>query len=93
MQLAKMAETLKAKGIAVAAVQATPMDQNELSQWVKKNKIPFPVGMIQSDEEKTRFAWGVRSLPWLILTDQNHVVVSHGFGYQDLNSQLNQNDP
>ncbi len=93
MQLAKMAETLKATDIAIAAVQATKMDQNELSQWVKKNKIPFPVGMIRSDEEKTRFVWGVRSLPWLILTDQNHVVVSHGFGYQDLDSQLKQGSP
>ncbi len=93
LQIAKMAETLKATGIAIAAVQATPMDQNELSQWVKKNKIPFPVGMIRSDEEKTRFAWGVRSLPWLILTDQNHVVVSHGFGYRDLDGQLKQDSP
>lgn len=88
VQIAKMAETLKAAGIEIAAVQATPMDQNKLSQWVKKNKIPFPVGMIRSDEKKTQFAWGVRSLPWLILTDEKHVIVSHGFGYRDLDNQL-----
>jgi hypothetical protein len=87
-QLAKQAESLKAQGVAIAAVQATPMDQNELSQWVKKSKIPFPVGMIRSDEKKTRFAWGVRSLPWLILTDKNHVVVSQGFNLGDLGKQL-----
>ena len=43
-----------------------------LKEWVKTNNIPFSVGMVQGDAEKTRFAWGVRSLPWLIAGHERH---------------------
>jgi hypothetical protein len=89
-QLAKQAAALKDKGVVVIAVQATKVDQTALDEWVKKYNVPFVMGMVQGDEEKTRFAWGVRSLPWLILTDTNHVVVSQGFRLSDLDNQLGQ---
>ena len=89
-QLAGQAGVLKGKGVLVVAIQASKIDQNELDGWVKKSNIPFSVGMIQGDAEKARFTWGVRSLPWLILTDANHVVVSQGFRLEDLNNQLGQ---
>jgi protocatechuate 3,4-dioxygenase beta subunit len=87
-RLTKQAEQLKQKGIIVVAVQASKIDENQLSDWVKKNNIPFPVGMVQDDVEKSRFAWGVHSLPWLILTDRRHVVRSGGFGINDLNEKI-----
>ena len=87
-QLAKQAEQLKQKGIIVVAVQSSTIDENTLNQWVKKYKIPFAVGMIAGDEEKTRFAWGIRSLPWLILTDRKHVIRSGGFAINALNEKI-----
>ncbi len=45
-----------------------------LSEWVKKHDVPFPVGMIEGDVEKTKLAWGVQAQPWLILTDKEHIV-------------------
>lgn len=87
-QLTKRAEQLKEKGVIVVAVQASKVGQNELNEWIKKNNIPFPVGMIQGDEEKTRFAWGVKSLPWLILTDKNHVVSVEGFAVSELQQHI-----
>jgi hypothetical protein len=45
--------------------------------------------MVQVDEEKTRFSWGVRSLPWLILTDKKHVVTDEGFSLAELDEKLN----
>ena len=56
----------------------------------KKNGIPFPFGMAQGDEETARFAWGVRSLLWLILTDKKHVVLAEGLGVQDVDAKLTQ---
>jgi protocatechuate 3,4-dioxygenase beta subunit len=88
MQLAKQAEQLKQQGIIVVAVQASKIDENKLNDWVKKYNIPFAVGMVEGDEEKTRFTWGVRSLPWLILTDRKHVIRSGGFGINDLNEKI-----
>ena len=87
-RLAKQAEQLREKGLVVAAVQASKVDQNKIDQWVKKNKILVPVGMIQGDEEKTRFSWGVKSLPWLILTDHSHVIHAEGFGFDNLDNMI-----
>jgi len=55
---------------------------------VRKQGISFPVGMIQGDEEKTHIAWGgVRSLPWLILTDRKHIVRATGFSINELDEK------
>ena len=89
-QLVKQAEQIKSKGVTIVAIQASKMDQTALNQWIEKYNIPFPVGMVRGDAEKARFAWSVRSLPWLILTDKNHVIVSQGFSLGDLGNQLTQ---
>jgi len=87
-QLAKRAEELKQKGIAVVAVQTSQVTENTLNEWTRKNNIPFPVGAITEDIEKTRFAWGIKSLPWLILTDQEHIVRSNGFSLAELDEKI-----
>ena len=51
----------------------------ETEEWVKSQNISFPIGMIEADEKDTRLAWGVKSLPWLILTNLKHIVTSEGF--------------
>jgi protocatechuate 3,4-dioxygenase beta subunit len=89
-QLIKQTEQLKDKDVVIVAVQASKIDKNALDEWAKESKIPFSVGMVQDDPEKARFAWGVRSLPWLILTDTSHMVVSQGFSPGDLEKRLGQ---
>ena len=69
-------------------MQASKIDEDALNEWVKKNDINFSVGMIEGDEEKTKFNWGVRALPWLILTDSEHVVRSNGFGLNELEEKI-----
>ncbi len=90
-ELAKRAEELKENGVTVVAVQASKIDENTLNEWVKEYNIPFPVGMIQGDEEKTRFTWGVRSLPWLILTNRKHIVRAEGFAISELDQTVRLN--
>jgi hypothetical protein len=87
-QLAQKTATLKEKGITIATVQASEVDENTLNDWVEKNDISFPVGMIADDVEKIRFVWGVRSLPWLILTDKKHIVTAEGFALAELDEKL-----
>jgi len=90
-QLSLKAQELKTKGVLVVAVQASKFNSGVLNEWVEKNNIPFSIGMVQSDEEKTRFTWGVRSLPWLILTDKEHIVITEGFTFAELDEKLNGN--
>ena len=87
-QLAAQATALGQKAMVVVAVQAAKVEGGALSQWVEKTKIPFKVGSIPGDSEKTQFAWGVASLPHLILTDKKHTVVAEGFGLADLDKQI-----
>ena len=75
------------------AVQASKVDETALREWVKKNNIPFQVGMVQGDEEKTRFNWGVKALPWLILTDKKHTVRAEGFSLADLDAKVAEIQP
>ena len=88
IQLTRRAEELKRKGLNVVAIQASRVDEDKLDEWVKENNIPFSVGMVQGDEEKIRFTWGVKSLPWLILTDKKHIVQVEGFSINELNERI-----
>lgn len=94
-RLSEQARELKEKDIVIVAAQASEMDFNTLNDWVKKNNIPFPVGMvgmIKGDETHTRFTWGIKSLPWLILTDKNHIVQAEGLNLSELDGMLTTED-
>jgi len=87
-QFSKRAQELKAEDVVVVAVQASKVDEYKLNEWVKDYSIPFPIGMVQADEEKTSFNWGVKSLPWLILTDKQHTVRAEGFNINALDEKI-----
>ena len=89
-ELTGKAEQLKEKGLAVIGVQASKVNENELNRWIQQSNIRFPIGTIKGDVERTLFSWGVRSLPWLILADQEHIVRSEGFAFSELDDKLKQ---
>ena len=88
IELAGQAEELKEKGLVVAAIQTSKVDKNMLDEWLKENNIPFTMGMIQDNEEQIRFNWSIKSLPWLILTDEEHIVTAIGFSVDELNEKM-----
>lgn len=88
IQLTKQARELKEKGITIIAVQALKVYEYTLDEWIKDNKIPFPVGTIKDNENKTRITWGIKSLPWLILTNKQHIVTAEGFTIDELDSKI-----
>jgi hypothetical protein len=87
-RLAKQAKQLKEKGLAVVAVYASKVDENKLDNWMEKYDVPFLAGVIEGDEEEIRMAWGIKSLPWLILTDRRHIVTAEGFGVDELDNKI-----
>ena len=88
MQLSKKTPELKDKEVIVIAVQASKVEQAKLDEWVKENDISFPVGMIENNEKKTQFNWGIKSLPWLILTDKKRTVQAEGFSLDELEEKV-----
>ena len=88
MQLANQAEQLKEKRIIVTAIHAAKVEQAKLKKWIKENKITFSIGTIAAQEEQICFNWGVKSLPWLILTNSGHIIRSEGFQINDLDEKI-----
>jgi len=78
VELAGRAEEFTGRNVAVLAVQIGQADPAGLDRWIADHHIAFPVRTMEADEQKLRLAWGVRSLPWLIFTDCDHVVATEG---------------
>jgi glutaredoxin len=87
-QLSERAQELEEKEVAVVAVHASKIEKEKLDEWIKENKITFPVGIIAGQEKQIRFNWGVKSLPWLILTDKEHNIIAEGFGIDELDNKI-----
>jgi hypothetical protein len=83
---------LKAKDKIIVAVHASKVERTELDKWIKENNISFPTGIITADEEQMIFNWGVKSLPWLILTDKEHIVRAEGFALSELDGKIKANN-
>lgn len=90
MQMTKQVQTLDDHGVGVLLVHVNGIEQETLDQWLKKNQIPFVSCIIQGDFEKRKGQCRVESLPWLILTDREHVVQAEGFGMSELDVELKQ---
>jgi protocatechuate 3,4-dioxygenase beta subunit len=88
IQLSRQEEQLKQKGIVIVAIQVSKITEGTLNKWVKEQNISFPVGIVGSDEEETRFTWGVKSLPWLILTNRQHIFIAEGFNLDELEDKI-----
>jgi hypothetical protein len=92
-QLAQQAQTLLDQEVKVVLVQVTELAQKTLDQWLSRNEIPFQSCSLKKGAfDQAKRPWGVQSLPWLILTDRDHVVVSEGFQLGELDDWLEQID-
>ena len=87
-QLAEKAGSLKDKGLAVLAVQASQTDRRSLDVWLKKQGMDIAVGTLPRDTESVAAGLGTKSLPWLILTDKNLVVTAEGLAAAELGKPL-----
>jgi hypothetical protein len=87
-QLNEQIEELKSKDIVVVGIQASKVDDNILSEWVQNSGVSFSTGMIPEDIDEVKFKWGVKGLPWLVLTDKKHTVIAEGFSLSELGGKI-----
>jgi hypothetical protein len=87
-KLAEKAGFLADKGITVLCVHASGLEAKTVDEWIREYNIPFPAVPMAADPEKARLAWGVKSLPWLILTNREHIVEANGFSLADLDERI-----
>ena len=88
IELNKKENEFEKNDILIFAADVSKTDKKTMNEWIKENKISFPVVAIESDTEKIKAAWGVQSLPWLILTDKEHIVTDEGFSASQLDEKI-----
>ncbi|MBN2590752.1 MAG: hypothetical protein JXA96_12885 [Sedimentisphaerales bacterium] len=88
LSLNEKAESLLDKDIFLIFIQAEPVTEQTLAAWLTKNEIVPPVGTSKIDLPALGHSWGVESLPWLILTDKQHIVTSEGFSITALDEKI-----
>jgi hypothetical protein len=92
LQLSRKVGSFTGKGLVVLAVQTPKVEGITLDDWLEQSDISLPVGQIATaDDERTRFTWGVKALPWLVLTDRNHIVTAEGISLDELGAAIHDN--
>jgi carboxypeptidase family protein/AhpC/TSA family protein len=90
-QLADMAAELESEDVVVLTAHASPVDQTQLRDWAAAQDMALPIGLAGAeadDSAKTCRAFGVRAIPWLILTDKAHIVRAEGLTLPELRKML-----
>ena len=84
----KKASSLMDNGLYMVFIHTGPVAKQTLVPWLNQNEIQSLVGVSNESLPELGNTWGVQSLPWLILTDKNHVVVAEGFALNELNEKI-----
>jgi hypothetical protein len=79
-QLAQRQDELKQKGLVLTAVSTSPASQQQ--------DLSLALGQVKGGFDQMKAPWGIRTLPWLILTDPNHLVIAEGLAISDLDARL-----
>ncbi len=90
-RLGEMAKGLEEGNVKVVLVQAQAGDKERIAAWLKEKGIEFAAGQIEGDAEEVRGRWGVKSLPWMVLTDEKRVVAAEGMGIEELEGRIGGN--
>ena len=88
-RLSQKVSVLSAKGFAIVVVQVSKVHERHQA-WLKDARITLPIHihMCECDFEVKKAAWAVKGLPWLILTDKNHVVRAEGLNLNELELRI-----
>ena len=87
-QLNEQAAALRGQGVAVLGVQAALTSDEVLNDWKSASPVAIPLGRVTEKTAKTKWALDVPALPWLILTDADHRVLSEGFAFEELDAEI-----
>lgn len=87
-QLAAKADLLNENNVTVLLLNTAAVEKANLDAWLSESGIEYPCGIISDNAEEKTFSMGVKSLPWLILTDNEHNVIAEGFSVDELDEKV-----
>jgi len=87
--LVERASDLAEKDVLVILVDAAGSEKKQIDAWAKRHSITVPVGRLFKELlKRISKAWGIETLPRLVLTDRNHVIVAEGFALEELEAKI-----
>jgi len=89
-QLAERGKELAERNVALVGVQAAKCEPDEMVKLAAESGKDIRLGVVTGSLEDTQRAWGMQSLPWLILTDKSHIIRAEGFAPADLQTKLDE---
>ena len=91
--LTERASKLAEKDVLVILVDAAGSEEKQVDAWVKQHSIKVGVGRLHKEIlKRIRKAWGIETLPRLVLTDRNHVIVAEDFALEELDGKIREAD-
>jgi len=71
-------------------VQGSAVAIQQLEQWIQDQGIPFAILQAPGNFEQKRLDWGIKSLPWMVLTDADHFVLREGLTLEAIKKRQEQ---
>lgn len=81
--LEKQHDALKAKGLVVLAIHSGTQSPEQVSNWLRDSNISLTAGTIAGDPHDLLLVWGAKGAPWLVLTNERHLVTKEGFTLEE----------
>ena len=76
--LEKHKRALQDSDIVVLAVHCGAKQAKQVADWLDKNAPSLTAGTIEADPYDTLLAWGARGMPWVVLTNERHIITNEG---------------
>lgn len=86
--IAQRLAALKVKHVQVETVQASRVSKAQLAAWRQEYTPGRRLSFLKSSIEQNKGDWGVKALPWLVLTDKDHIVRAEGFTLNELDALI-----
>jgi hypothetical protein len=86
--LDEQAGALRQKNVCLLGIQSVVTSDDIFNGWKTASPVSFPIGRVTETNKESKWAREVPALPWLILTDASHQVVSEGFPVEQLDAEL-----
>ena len=85
--LSQKVSVLSARGFSVVVIQISKVHERHQA-WLKNMRMHLPIHACECDFNIEKAAWAVKDLPWLILTDKEHVVTGEGLSVEEVEKMI-----
>ncbi|MFH1716000.1 MAG: hypothetical protein ABIF19_01505 [Planctomycetota bacterium] len=92
LDLNEEAGRIESQGVIVAVLHCSKVNPGFADSWVRSNRVRLPVGKLPDVVPQVLRAWRVEKLPWLVMTDCDHIVIAEGFSQKELAEKIKEAD-